>query len=88
MVDQLGEPANRDRLQRQLHVQNVPVPIRQHLFIHLLHRFLQAELGGWNPGELSTTGRQSPSGRVWSCGLLAGSVHTVGDYHGRTAGHW
>lgn len=40
MAHQLGESANSDWLQRQLHLQDVPIPVREHLFLDLLHRFL------------------------------------------------
>ena len=67
MADQLGEPAHRDRLQGQFHVQDVPIPVCQHLFLYLLHRILQTEYCGRHSGEISATGRRSTPGWVWGC---------------------
>ena len=50
MADQLGKPANRDRLQGQFYLQDVPVPVREHLLVHLLHCLLQVESGHRDAG--------------------------------------
>ena len=56
MADELGKPSNRNGLQRQLHLQDVSLPVCQHVLFHLLHCFLQTELRGWHPRSLPATG--------------------------------
>ena len=87
MADQLGKPSNRDGLQRQLHVQDVLVPVCQHVLIHLLHCLLQVELRDWYPREVPETGRRKTRW-MWGWRLPIGLVYTAGDYYGRSTDYW